>query len=67
MRIQVINTVTVKQNDKKGGTLPCNRCRYLFDDNNLKHGYRFMWFTADGKMVPARGQTRIHRSNWSMS
>jgi len=34
-------------------------CRYLYDDNEIQEGYRFVWRRPDGTIQAARGQARI--------
>jgi len=34
-------------------------CRYMYDDGNMEHGYRFIWVRPEGTLQAARGQARI--------
>jgi len=33
--------------------------RYVHEDGNIEHGYRFIWRRPDGSLQAARGQARI--------
>lgn len=54
-RVQVLNEVCTDGDWK----LCFQWCRYIFDDGDLQHGYRFIWKRKDGSLQAARGQARI--------
>lgn len=56
-RIQVISEVC---EGEEGGYKLCFQWgRYLYDNGDMEHGYRFIWRREDGSLQPARGQARI--------
>ena len=58
-RVQIVNEVQ-KDNPKSGHWVLCLQwCRYMYDDGNMEHGYRFIWRRPNGSLQPARGQARI--------
>ena len=58
-RVQIINEVS-KDKPKAGHwVLYLQWCRYLYDDGNMEHGFRFIWRRPNGSLQPARGQARI--------
>lgn len=58
-RVQIVNEVQ-KDKPKPGKWVLCLQwCRYLYDDGNMEHGYRFIWRRPNGSLQPARGQARI--------
>jgi hypothetical protein len=59
-RVQVINEVPRREQKPKEWVLHLQWCRYLYDDGNMEHGYRFIWRRpGSGALQPARGQARI--------
>lgn len=51
---------TRRWNSKKGeGDLAFQYCEYIYDKGKSEKGYRFIWITPEGHLLPARGQTRI--------
>ena len=57
MTIQIINEV--KKQAKDGDFLCLQQVIYPYADDKEKEGYRFIWRTSDGNMIPSRGQARI--------
>lgn len=61
-RVQVLNETTLHESAQADSTLWFQWCRYLFDDGQMQHGYRFIWRrpSAEGGAAQAdRGQARI--------
>ncbi len=61
-RVQVINETTIDDPDSTDWTLWFQWCRYLYDDGEIDHGYRFIWRrpqSEGGGLQAARGQARI--------
>ena len=61
-RVQVLNETTLRDADQTGSTLWFQWCRYLYDDGQMQHGYRFIWRrppSEGGAQQAARGQARI--------
>lgn len=57
-RVQILNEA---MSDEGGGWHLCFQwCRYLYENNEIQHGYRFIWRKPPhGNIQPARGQARI--------
>jgi len=62
-RVQVLEeTTTTNDADSDDWTLWFQWCRYLYDDGEIQHGYRFIWRRPKGEggsLQAARGQARI--------
>jgi len=56
-RVQVVNRTDL--GDASEYHVELQWCRYLYDDGKMEHGYRFIWVTPDGKLLPQRGQARL--------
>jgi hypothetical protein len=50
---------TRKYNELGKWDLAFQYCEYCYDDKNSENGYRFIWITPEGHLLPTRGQTRI--------
>lgn len=57
MTIKILNEV--KKQAKDGDFLCLQQVIYPYSDDTEKEGYRFIWRTSDGNMIPSRGQARI--------
>lgn len=57
MTIKILNEV--KKQAKDGDFLCLQQVIYPYSDDKEKEGYRFIWRTSDGNMIPSRGQARI--------
>jgi hypothetical protein len=57
-RVQVLNEVSVPHGSE-GFRLCFQWCRYVYGDNTLDYGYRFIWKNPTGGMMAHRGQARI--------
>lgn len=61
-RVQVLNEVTTTHSDPREWTLWFQWCRYIYDNGEIQHGYRFIWRRPrdeGGSLQAARGQARI--------
>ena len=59
-RVQVLNEVTEARPAFKDHWVLCLQwCRYLYSDNKIQEGFRFIWRRPDGTLQAARGQARI--------
>ena len=56
MRVEVIHEVVMEDGDWE---LCFQWGCWHFDDEEPRHGFRFIWKDQDGRMKPYRGQTRI--------
>ena len=57
-RIQVLNNVEVEAGED-GYKLCFQWCRYVYGNNTLDYGYRFIWKNPTGGLMAHRGQARI--------
>ena len=59
-RVQVLQEVTEAVNAFNNGWILCLQwCRYLYSDNSIQNGFRFIWRRPNGNLQAARGQARI--------
>lgn len=59
-RVQIVNEVPKPQKGRNTWSLHLQWCRYLYDDGNMEHGYRFIWRRPNtAALQPARGQARL--------
>jgi len=61
-RVQVLRETTLEPVASGEWCLWFQWCRYLYDDGNNQHGYRFIWRRPQaegGSLQAARGQARI--------
>jgi len=56
-RVQVIKRVST--DDIGENNLELQWCRYLYDDGTMEYGYRYIWVSVQGKLLPQRGQARL--------
>lgn len=57
-RVQVLNNTEVDA--AEGGHKLCFQwCRYVYGDNTLDYGYRFIWKNPAGGLMAHRGQARL--------
>ena len=59
VRVQIINETPKPELSPKDWVLHLQWCRYIYDNGNMEHGYRFIWRKPGGSLQPARGQARI--------
>ncbi|MBC7807373.1 MAG: hypothetical protein H7145_14635 [Akkermansiaceae bacterium] len=61
-RVQILNETTIYPIDPSAWRLWFQWCRYIYDDNTIQYGYRFIWrrpANDGGSLQAARGQARI--------
>lgn len=61
-RVQVLKETALPESDPDEWRLWFQWCRYLYDDGQIQHGYRFIWrrpSSEGGSLQAARGQARI--------
>ena len=58
-RFQIVNEVRQEKQSPDAWVLCLQWGRYIYDDGNMEHGYRFIWRRGDDSLQPARGQARI--------
>ena len=62
MRVQIRNEVklsTLRNEASPEWDLCFQLCRYIYDDDGMDEGYRFIWRRPNGNLQAARGQARI--------
>lgn len=56
-KVDIIHEVSINRLD--GGKLCFQWCLFRYDNRDAQYGYRFIWRTPQGKLVTARGQSRL--------
>lgn len=60
MRVYVLNNTQANEPKMPDIWALCFQwCRYIYEDGETEHGYRFIWKRPDGSLQAARGQARI--------